>query len=177
MEQLVDAGLVRSIGISNFNSRQVARLLENCRIKPVNNQVIIWFFTLNLLIFYYCTFIYQLEVSPQFNNRKLVDFCNERNIIVTAYCPLGRPIPAEKKPTFLYSKELADIASRHRKTPAQIVLRYLVCHKLKTHRICINNWFCRSKSEPFQSPRQLQPAVCSRTSMCSTSSYRPKRWK
>lgn len=39
MEKLVDLGLVKSIGISNFNSEQVDRLLANCRIKPVNNQV------------------------------------------------------------------------------------------------------------------------------------------
>lgn len=39
MERLVDIGLVRSIGISNFNSQQIDRLLSNCRIKPVNNQV------------------------------------------------------------------------------------------------------------------------------------------
>lgn len=39
MEKLVDIGLVRSIGISNFNSQQIGRLLANCRIKPVNNQV------------------------------------------------------------------------------------------------------------------------------------------
>lgn len=39
MENLVKIGLVRSIGISNFNSEQVTRLLANCEIKPVNNQV------------------------------------------------------------------------------------------------------------------------------------------
>lgn len=41
MEKLVDLGLVKSIGISNFNSQQIDRLLANCRIKPVNNQVIL----------------------------------------------------------------------------------------------------------------------------------------
>lgn len=40
MEKLVDLGLVKSIGVSNFNSEQIERLLANCRIKPVNNQVI-----------------------------------------------------------------------------------------------------------------------------------------
>lgn len=39
MEKLVDLGIVKSIGISNFNSQQIDRLLANCRIKPVNNQV------------------------------------------------------------------------------------------------------------------------------------------
>lgn len=39
MENLVRLGLVRSIGISNFNSEQIERLLASCEIKPVNNQV------------------------------------------------------------------------------------------------------------------------------------------
>jgi aldehyde reductase len=39
MEACVRQGLVRSIGVSNFNSQQLKRLLENCAIKPVTNQV------------------------------------------------------------------------------------------------------------------------------------------
>jgi len=39
MESLVDKGLAKSIGISNFNKTQIERLLENCRIRPANLQV------------------------------------------------------------------------------------------------------------------------------------------
>lgn len=39
MEQCVKLGLAKSIGISNFNSKQVQRILDNCKIKPVMNQV------------------------------------------------------------------------------------------------------------------------------------------
>ena len=39
MEKLVKKGLVRSIGVSNFNSEQIQRVLDNCEIKPVTNQV------------------------------------------------------------------------------------------------------------------------------------------
>ena len=39
MEDLVDAGKIKSIGLSNFNSVQVAQVYENGRIKPVTNQV------------------------------------------------------------------------------------------------------------------------------------------
>lgn len=39
MEECVNQGLTRSIGISNFNSEQISRLLESAKIAPVNNQV------------------------------------------------------------------------------------------------------------------------------------------
>lgn len=105
MERLVDAGLCKSIGISNFNSEQIDRLLAACRIRPVNNQI---------------------EVSPQINQKQLTAFCRDRDIIVTAYCPLGRPLPALRQPAFLFSEELRTIAERHGKTAAQVVFRYLL---------------------------------------------------
>lgn len=39
MEKLVENGLVRSIGVSNFNSKQIDRVLKVAKIKPVTNQV------------------------------------------------------------------------------------------------------------------------------------------
>ncbi|XP_055377208.1 1,5-anhydro-D-fructose reductase-like [Condylostylus longicornis] len=105
MEDLVRKGYVKSIGISNFNSEQIERLLKNCEIKPVTNQV---------------------ECCPTLNQKKLIKFCLERDITLTAYCPLGRPRPDEKKPDFLYSEDTLNIAKKYNKTPAQIILRYLI---------------------------------------------------
>lgn len=39
MEKLVQKGLVKAIGVSNFNSEQLQRILDNCTVKPVVNQV------------------------------------------------------------------------------------------------------------------------------------------
>lgn len=105
MEKLVDAGLVKSIGVSNFNSEQVDRIIREGRIKPVTNQV---------------------ECNPKLNQKKLTKFCKERNVYVVAYSPLGQPKPNEKVPEFLYSPKTEKIAKKHNKTAAQIVLRYLV---------------------------------------------------
>lgn len=105
MEKLVKLGLVKSIGVSNFNSEQIERVLENCEIKPVTNQV---------------------ECHPALNQKKLIQFCKDRDITLTAYCPLARPNPEEKKPDFVYSEKTKAIAEKYNKTPAQIVLRYLI---------------------------------------------------
>ena len=39
MEKLVEKGLCRAIGLSNFNSEQITRVLEKAKIMPVTNQV------------------------------------------------------------------------------------------------------------------------------------------
>ena len=57
MEKLVDDGLVKSIGISNFSCKKIDALLEYARIKPVAVQV---------------------EVHPYFRNQKLMDHCKAK---------------------------------------------------------------------------------------------------
>lgn len=89
----------------------------------------IFLISLCFLTYKYCNipnFQYQIEVSPHFNQKELIKFCQDHDIIVTAVCPLGRQIPAEKKPEFFYDAKLMEISEKYGKTPAQIVFRYLV---------------------------------------------------
>ncbi|GLH03654.1 Aldo-keto reductase (AKR) [Gryllus bimaculatus] len=78
MEAQVDAGRTKSIGLSNFNARQVKRVVKNARILPANNQI---------------------EVHIYFQQKELVAFCRALDITVCAYGPLGSPglIPFMKK--------------------------------------------------------------------------------
>lgn len=68
MEEMVSKGLAKSIGISNFNKKQIQRILDNATIKPANLQI-------------------ELHIYLQQN--ELVELCKKNNIIITAYSPLG----------------------------------------------------------------------------------------
>ncbi|XP_008200953.2 aldo-keto reductase family 1 member B1 [Tribolium castaneum] len=108
MEECVRLGLTKSIGVSNFNEEQIERLIKNCKIKPVVNQV---------------------EVNPNLNQKKLIDFCKKHDIVVTGYCPLGRSeyagTPGFPEPT-IFDPKVIEMGKKYKKTPAQIVLNYLV---------------------------------------------------
>ncbi|XP_036332145.1 aldo-keto reductase family 1 member B1 [Rhagoletis pomonella] len=105
MEKLVDVGLVRGIGLSNFNAEQTERVIQNCRIRPLVNQV---------------------ECHPGLNQKKLIAFSRHHNIVITAYCPLARPKPDQQWPPFLYDETAKKLAQKYQKTTTQICLRYLL---------------------------------------------------
>ena len=110
MEKCVELGLTRSIGVSNFNSKQLERLLEAAKIKPVMNQI---------------------EVHVNFNQKKLREFCSKRNIAITAYSPFGAPgrdslFQPAGPDIGLKAPEITEIAKKYNKTNAQVALRYLV---------------------------------------------------
>lgn len=103
MENLMKTGKVRSLGVSNFNSQQLDRLLESAVIKPVVNQV---------------------ECHPNLNQRKLIEFSKERNITTICYSPLGRPHNAGDKKIALKDAKVQQIAEKYKKNAGQILLRF-----------------------------------------------------
>ncbi|KAJ8947797.1 hypothetical protein NQ318_019469 [Aromia moschata] len=108
MEDVQRKGLTKSIGISNFNSKQIDRLLKHATIVPVINQV---------------------ECHAYLNQKKLRKFCGERGIILTAYSPLGSPARPWQKPgdpSVFNDDKIREIAQKYGKTSAEILLRYIV---------------------------------------------------
>lgn len=108
MEKCVDLGLVKSIGLANFNSEQIERILKEARIKPTMNQI---------------------ECHPYLNQKKLIKFCQERDILITSYSPLGsgsRPWARPDEPVLLEDPALKEISAKTGKTVAQVILRFLV---------------------------------------------------
>lgn len=114
LEDCVDEGLVKDIGLSNFNSQQVSRILDIARIRPSNIQI---------------------EIHLHFANSKLIQFCQEKGISVTAYSPLGSPgnKTAYQSVPFVHSLQeplVQEIAQKKGKLPSQIILRFLVQRNL-----------------------------------------------
>ncbi|XP_049795324.1 1,5-anhydro-D-fructose reductase-like isoform X1 [Schistocerca nitens] len=118
MEGQVDAGRARSIGLSNFNARQVKRVWQSARIKPANLQV---------------------ELHVYFQQSQLRAFCRALDITVCGYIPLGAPgvrppgraaitVDTSKQPKRdqMTNPVVSQIAQKHRKTNAQVLLRYVV---------------------------------------------------
>ncbi|XP_017889543.1 aldose reductase-like [Ceratina calcarata] len=109
MEECVTLGLTKSIGLSNFNSVQIDRVLSIAAIKPVMNQV---------------------EVHPNLNQKKLREFCAQRGITITAYSPFGSPKRTWAKSTdpqvTMDAPEIVAVGKKYGKTPAQVILRYLI---------------------------------------------------
>jgi D-xylose reductase len=108
MEELVTAGLVRHIGVSNFGVSLLRDLLSYATIRPA---------------------VLQVELHPFLAQEKLLRFCWEEKIGITGYSPLGAGsyVPlgmATADDSVLAQPIVGRIAASHKKTPAQIVLRW-----------------------------------------------------
>ncbi|KAI1278421.1 Aldo-keto reductase family 1 member A1 [Halotydeus destructor] len=108
MEQEQIKGRAKSIGISNFNSQQIDRLLGVAKVKPVANQV---------------------ECHPYLIQNELNEFCKARGIQLQAYSPLGSPDrtwASKDEPQLMQEPIIVGLAEKYKKSPAQILLKFQV---------------------------------------------------
>ncbi|MDB9314160.1 aldo/keto reductase [Spirulina sp. CS-785/01] len=108
MEALVDKGLCRHIGVSNFSQTKLDSLLKSARLKPEMNQI---------------------ELHPYLQQSDLVQFCQQNGVHVTGYSPLGSPdrpagIKAADEPILLEEPVIHAIAQQHNITPAQVLISW-----------------------------------------------------
>ncbi|XP_017549411.1 aldo-keto reductase family 1 member D1-like isoform X1 [Pygocentrus nattereri] len=111
LEACKDAGLTKSLGVSNFNKRQLELILNKpgLKHKPVTNQI---------------------ECHPYFTQPKMMEFCKKNDIIIVGYSPLGTSRDPSwvnlKSPPLLEDELLVSIGKKYKKTSAQVALRFNV---------------------------------------------------
>ncbi|HLQ41839.1 MAG TPA: aldo/keto reductase [Thermoplasmata archaeon] len=97
-----DEGLARSIGVSNYTIRHLEELLRATPAPPAVNQV---------------------EFHPFLYQKELLEFCVSKKIQLEAYSPLTRGHRLDHP-------VIAQIAARHGRTPAQVLIRWSLQHGL-----------------------------------------------
>ncbi|XP_071849423.1 aldo-keto reductase family 1 member A1-A-like [Apostichopus japonicus] len=107
METLVDAGLCKAIGLSNFNINQMERIRAIAKHPISNNQV---------------------EVQLYLSQVEMLQYCTKNNITMTAYSPLYAPRRIWQKegdpPPLLDNETIIAIGKKYGKSPAQVMLRF-----------------------------------------------------
>jgi aldehyde reductase len=101
MEELVEHGKCRAIGVSDFGMEDLLLIYESSRIKPS---------------------VLQVESHPYLPETELLGVCNEKGIVLLAFAPLGHGISAGP----LQDPVILTIARRVSQTPAQVLLAWAV---------------------------------------------------
>lgn len=110
MEALVEAGLARNIGVSNFNVQSLMDLLSYCKIPPA---------------------LLQVELHPYLQQRTLVDWVQRQGIAVTAYSSFGPASfaaggqkHAKSVESLFENPVIKEVAAKYNRPPAQVALRW-----------------------------------------------------
>lgn len=97
-EKIFTDGMARSIGVSNFKPDHLENLIAHTEIIPAVNQI---------------------ELHPQFPQHGTREVCRTHDIAVESYSPLG-----SSKGKLLSDARIIQIAAKHNKTPAQVLVRW-----------------------------------------------------
>nr|WP_106782738.1 aldo/keto reductase [Lysinibacillus timonensis] len=118
LETLYKEGKVKAIGVSNFQIHHLEDLMKDAEIKPMINQV---------------------EYHPRLTQKELQGFCQEHDIQLEAWSPLMQG-------QLLDNPVLQEIANKHNKTVAQVIIRWdlqngvvTIPKSTKEHRIVENS--------------------------------------
>ncbi len=113
MQSLKGSGLVRHIGVSNFNQHKLEELKAVGGQQPEMNQV---------------------EMHPFLPQYGLVEYCTSRNILMTAYSPLGSPDSRSKQhendPKLLTDSKVLAIAGKHGVTAGQVLIAWSISRNI-----------------------------------------------
>lgn len=107
METLYKSGKAKNIGVSNFSTEDLDRILKVAEVKPQVNQI-------------------EFNAFLQNQTPGIFNYCKKQNILIEAYTPLG---PLQRKPKDYTSQEfyqyIGKLADKYKKSEAQILLRWV----------------------------------------------------
>lgn len=105
MERMFEKGKVKQIGVCNFSPSILHDLLTYAKIKPA---------------------VLQIEMHVYLQQPKTLKYCQDHKIQVEAYSPLGTSgFKSKDEPNLLKDEKVKEIADKHKKTTAQVCLRFL----------------------------------------------------
>lgn len=96
LEKLYKDGIIRALGVSNFFVKHLKKLMEECEVEPMVNQI---------------------QGHPYYVNHEVVAFCKEHNIQMESWQPFGAGV-------LLNDETICGIGREHGKSAAQIILRW-----------------------------------------------------
>ena len=100
LEESVEEKKVKMIGVSNFCKIHLEQILNNCKIKPVINQI---------------------ECNPIYYDKETINYSEQNGIIIQAYCPF-----AEWNKKLVENDIIVNIAKNKNKSVSQIILKWLL---------------------------------------------------
>ncbi|MBD7985835.1 aldo/keto reductase [Sporosarcina sp. Sa2YVA2] len=102
IERLYDEKLIRATGVSNHHEHHLNKLFQTANVKPMVNQI---------------------ELHPRLSQEALRNFCQRHDIAVTSWSPLARGV-------LLDDPTLMEIGAKYGKSPAQVIIRWHLQHRL-----------------------------------------------
>lgn len=99
-ERIYNEGCIKSIGVSNFMPHHLEPLIDVAEVKPMVNQI---------------------EFHPGFMQQDAVSYCQQRDIVVQAWSPLGRG-------SILFDELLIGLGEKYGHTVAQMAIRWVMQH-------------------------------------------------
>lgn len=104
LEACVEEGLIKAIGLSNYNTKQIQEIIDGGKIAPA---------------------VLQVEVHPFHSQAPLVEWCQSKGIVVTAYSPLGSGAEIDGE-RVIDNAKLKEIGTKYDKSAAQLTCAWLV---------------------------------------------------
>lgn len=102
LEEYVEKGKIKSIGVSNFRKNHLQTILDSCIIPPAINQI---------------------ELHPLFIDYETISFCKENNIFIQAYSPF-----AKFNEKLIKNPVLLEICEKYEKSSSQVLVRWSIQH-------------------------------------------------